>query len=134
VIVDPRRVALEPVTGEDSLDAVERLTPEVCFAEADGWPKSYFHSPWPLSEDHYLVAFSFDPLPGMSSGESRDTRTGLYYFDRWGNLELLYRDPEASAMYPIPLTPRPVPPQVPGTLDPALARKASSWCRTCAAA
>ena len=28
----------------------------------------------------------------MSSGEGKDTRTGLYYFDRFGNLELLYRD------------------------------------------
>lgn len=119
VIVDPQRVALDPGTGEDRFDAIEVLTPEVCFAEADGWPKSYFHSPWPLSEDYYLVAFSFDPLPGMSSGESRDTRTGLYYFDRWGNLELLYRDPDGSAMYPIPLAARPAPPALPSALDPA---------------
>ena len=47
----------------------------------------------------------------MSSGEKRDTRTGLYYFDRFGNLELLYRDAEASCMYPIPLEPRPSPPR-----------------------
>ncbi|HOW65858.1 MAG TPA: hypothetical protein P5186_15140 [Candidatus Paceibacterota bacterium] len=117
VLVDPRRVSLEPDTGEDSLDSIERLTPEICFPEADGWPKSYFHSPWPLSEDHFLVAFSLDPLPGMSSGEKNDTRTGLYYFDRWGNLELLYRDPSASAMYPIPLAPRPTPPSLPSMLN-----------------
>lgn len=117
VLLDPRKIALDPGTGEDDLRAIERLTPEVCFAEADGWPKSYFHAPWPLSEQRYLVGFSFDPLPGMSSGESRDTQTGLYYFDRWGNLELLYRDPEASAMYPVPLTPRPVPPRLPSALD-----------------
>lgn len=120
VIVDPRRVALDSATGEDAFDAVEAVTPEVCFAEADGWPKSYFHSPWPLSEDQYLVSFSFDPLPGMSSGEPRDTRTGLYYLDRWGNLELLYRDPESPAMYPVPLAPRPAPPVVPSLLDEGL--------------
>ncbi len=34
---------------------------------------------------------------------------GLYVYDRFGNLELLYRDPELSSMYPIPLTPRPRP-------------------------
>ena len=120
VLVDPLKVSLDPETGEDALTSIELLTPEVCFAESDGWPKSYFHGPWPLSEDYYLVAFSFDPLPGMSAGEERDTRTGLYYFDRWGNLELLYRDPGASAMYPIPLAPRAAPPIIPEALDPQL--------------
>lgn len=120
VIVDPQRAALDPETGEDRLEDIEVLTPEVCFAEAAGWPKSYFHSPWPLSKDWFLVAFSHEPLPGMSSGESRDTRTGLYYLDRAGNLELLYRDPEASSMYPIPLAPRPAPPAFASTLDPTL--------------
>jgi hypothetical protein len=120
VLLDPRRAALDPQSGEDKLDSIEVLTPEVCFPESQGWPKSYFHSPWPLSEDQYLVSFSFDPLPGMSSGMSQDTRTGLYYFDRFGNLELLYRAPEISCMYPIPLTPRPAPPVRISSLDPAL--------------
>ena len=67
-----------------------------------------------------LVSFSFDPLPGMSSGERGDTRTGLYYFDRLGHLELLYRDPAISSMYPIPLAPRPRPPAVASALDAGL--------------
>jgi hypothetical protein len=117
VIVDPARVKLDPRTGEDDFSSLDVLTPEVCFAEATGWPKSYFHSPWPLSENHFLVSFSFDPLPGMSSGEQRDTHTGLYYFDRWGNLELLYRDDDASSMYPVPLVARPKPPVIPGATD-----------------
>jgi hypothetical protein len=121
VVLNPNRVALDPKSGEDLFDSIEKLTPEICFPEAPGcWPKSWFHSPWPLSENYFLAAFSHDPLPGMSSGEKRDTRTGLYYFDRFGNLELLYRDPDASAMYPVPLAPRPVPPVIPGALDPAL--------------
>lgn len=111
VMLDPRRIGLEPGSGEDSFAAIEALTPEVTYPEANGWPASYFHSPWPLAENYLLVAFSFDPLPGMSSGELRDTRTGLYYFDRFGNLELLYRDAEASCMYPVPLAPRPSPPR-----------------------
>lgn len=57
----------------------------------------------------------------MTSGEKRDTRTGLYYFDRWGHLELLYRDAESSAMYPTPLIARPRPPVVPSTLSSDLA-------------
>jgi hypothetical protein len=112
VLLDPKRARLDPKSGEDLFEGVEKLTPEVCFPEADGWPKSYFHSPWPLSEDCYLVSFSFDPLPGMNSGETKDTRTGLYYFDRFGNLELLYRDPAISSMYPIPLAPRARPPVI----------------------
>jgi hypothetical protein len=120
VLLDPRRARLDAQSGEDSLDAVEVLTPEVCFPESTGWPKSFFHSPWPLSEDAFLVAFSFDPLPGMSSGEGHDTRTGLYYFDRHGNLELLHREPAISSMYPIPLKARPRPPVPVAATSPAL--------------
>ncbi len=120
VLLDPRRTGFDPREGEDRLDAVEVLTPEICFPESDGWPKSWFHSPWPLSEEAFLVSFSFDPLPGMSSGESRDTRTGLYYFDRFGNLELLYRDEAISSMYPLPLAPRTPPPVIPSVLDETL--------------
>ncbi len=120
VLLDPRRTRFDPATGEDSFDPIQVLTPEICFPESDGWPKSYFHSPWPLSENTFLVSFSFDPLPGMSSGETRDTRSGLYYFDRLGNLELLYYDPAISSMYPIPLRPRPTPPVLASHRDPHL--------------
>lgn len=117
VLLDPDRVTLDPETGEDRLDGVEVLTPEVCFAEAPGWPGSYFHSPWPLSEDFFLVAFSFDPLPGMGPDVKEDTETGLYLFDRFGNLELLYRNIGISAMYPIPLEARDMPPAITSTID-----------------
>ena len=120
VVVDPARVSLEENTGEDNFDALEILTPEVCFPEAPGWPKSYFHSPWPLSENYFLVAFSFEPLPGMGPRVEKDTETGIYLFDRFGNLELLYRDEGISCMYPVPLQERPTPPVVPSTLDPSL--------------
>ena len=118
---DPRRAKLDPQTGEDCLDSIERLTPEVCFPETPNqWPKSYFNSPWPLSDTHFLVSFSFEPLPGMSSGYQQDAKTGIYYFDRFGNLELLYRDPELSCTGPMPLAPRPKPPEMPSTPDPEL--------------
>jgi len=120
VILDAASAELDPTTGEDQFDAIEVLTPEVCFPEAPGWPNSYFHSPWPVSENYFLVAFSFDPLPGMGPGVKEDTHTGLYYFDRFGNLELLYRDPDISCMYPIPLGRRAVPSAIPSTLDSSL--------------
>ncbi len=110
VLVDPDKCRLDATTCEDRFDSVEVLTPEVCFPEGVGWPKSWFHSPWPLSEKYFLVAFSFEPLPGMGPKVEKDHYTGLYYFDRFGNMELLYRDAEFSSMYPIPLSPRPKPP------------------------
>ncbi len=121
VLFDPAKAAFDPVTGEDDFVSIEALTPEVCFPETpDVWPESYYHSPWPLSENYFLVSFSFDPLPGMSALTEEDTETGLYLFDRFGNLELLYRQPGISSMYPIPLTPRPAPPALPSRLDPGL--------------
>jgi hypothetical protein len=117
VIFDPAREKLDPLTGQDRFESIEVLTPEVCFPEAPGWPGSYFHSPWPLSENYFLVAFSFEPLPGMGPGVKQDTQTGIYYFDRFGNLELLYRDPDISCMYPVPLARRSVPPVIPSKLD-----------------
>lgn len=117
VVLDPYRIALDPETGQDSFDSIDVLTPEVCFPEAPGWPGSYFHSPWPLSENYFLISFSFDPLPGMGPNVKRDTETGIYYFDRFGNMELLYREKGISSMYPIPLESRPMPPAVHGALD-----------------
>ncbi|UCG49687.1 MAG: hypothetical protein JSU94_07870 [Phycisphaerales bacterium] len=117
VVLDPLREKLDGRTGEDGFEGIEVLTPEVCFPEAPGWPKSYFHSPWPLSEKYFLVSFSFDPLPGMGPGVKEDTRTGLYYFDRFGNMELLYRDGDISCMYPIPMAPRPAPAVIASSLD-----------------
>jgi len=117
VIFNPAREKLDFKTGQDRFDSIEVLTPEICFPEAPGWPGSYCHSPWPLSENYFLVAFSFEPLPGMGPKVKKDTYTGIYYFDRFGNMELLYRDPDISCMYPLLLIPRPAPPKIPSTLE-----------------
>ena len=114
VVLDPSRTTYDPTSGEDRFDSLEQLTPEVCFAEAEGWHKSYFYSPWPLSENYFLVSFSHDPLPGGYTGVHRDTETGIYYFDRFGNFELLYRKNGISSVYPIPLMPRFKPPVLAG--------------------
>jgi len=47
----------------------------------------------------------------------RDTYTALYYCNRFGNLELPYRDPVISCMYPIPFARRSAPPEIPPTLE-----------------
>jgi hypothetical protein len=119
VVLDPSRAGLEP-GGKDRFESLEQLTPEVCFAEAEGWPKSFFYSPWPLAEGYFLVAFSHDPLCGGYTGHYRDSETGLYYMDRFGNLELLYRREGISSVYPIPLAARAAPPVVAEAVEPRL--------------
>ncbi len=102
-------VLFDPAVGCDGKDPITRLTPEVRFPETEGWPASYYANPWPLSEDFYLVAWSPQPIRKQGK-KAAGNATGIYLYDRWGNLELLYRDPKISTLYPIPLRARPKPP------------------------
>ncbi|UCC96691.1 MAG: discoidin domain-containing protein, partial [Phycisphaerales bacterium] len=98
--------------GTEGSGPLIRLTPEVCFPEADGWPEAYYANPYPLSEDYYLAAWSDRRLPPhQGSTPVTDRRNpvnalGLYVADAFGNLELIYRDPAISSMYPTPVRPR----------------------------
>lgn len=104
-------VLLDAHRAADGEAAMTRLTPEVCFPEAEGWPQTYFGGPFPLSENHYLTAWSAQPLPpgtphpdwGMP-GPANDL--GLYLFDAFGNLNLIYRDPEIGSETPLPIRQR----------------------------
>ena len=115
-------VLLDPGCAFDGEAAMTRLTPEVAFPESEGWPQTYFTSPYPLSEEHYLTAWSAAPLPpgtprphwGMP-GPPNDL--GLYLFDAFGSLELLYRDREISSECPLPIRSRPKPPTVSSLVD-----------------
>jgi len=109
-------VLLDPDRDVDGEAALTRLTPEVCFPESEGWPQCYYANPWPLSEDFYLVSWSDQPLLGEGSSNPLNAR-GLYLYDAYGNLELLYRDPELSCWWPMPLRGRPRPPVRPTKAD-----------------
>jgi len=92
-----------------------RLTPEVCFPEAEGWPRCYYAAPYPLSEQHFLVGWSDRRLPAHNLMRIDDPANpgnamGLYIYDAFGNLSLLYRDPNISSMYPIAVRARQNPP------------------------
>ena len=102
---------LDAGKGFDGDGPMTRLTPEVPFPEIEAWPSTYFANPYPLSEDHYLVTWSDKPLtnPGDPAGTAA---MGIYLFDRFGNLNLIYRDPTISSMYPLPIRPRPKPPEL----------------------
>ncbi len=106
-------VMLDPSQGIEDQTPLTRLTPEVPFPETEQNVGHYFANPWPLSEDLYLVSWATQPLP--PHGRILDERNpvaaqGIYLLDRWGNLELLYRDPQLSSVTPIPVRPRLRPP------------------------
>ena len=115
-------VLLDRTKGTEYEEPLTRLTPEVCFPETEGSPKSYYANPWPLSEDYFLTAWSDQPLPIHQYMAPEDRRnppnaTGIYLYDRFGNLILLHRDLEISSMYPIPIRPRPRPVTLPDQVD-----------------
>ena len=97
---------LDAAVDPNSLAAVTRITPGP-FPEAEGGPvPEYYESPWPLSEQLFLVAYSRDRL--IFEGEhgrnpNPDNALGLYLLDAAGNRELLYRDPHLGSTSPIPL-------------------------------
>ncbi len=107
---------LDPSKGNEGEKPLTRLTPEVPFPETEAWHDTYYANPYPLSEDFYLVAWSTHKLPPHAgSTQIKDDRNptnalGLYLCDRFGNLELLYRDEHLSSMNPIPVRPRRKPP------------------------
>ncbi len=128
-LLDTTKVKYDPKTSEDTLDCLERLTPDIAFPETIV-PNTnnklayvsdhYYYSPYPLSEDFYLVAYSHDPNGGYlaqkgygykgTCGQPYSAgKLGLYYRDRFGNMELMYEDPQISCRYPIQLKERPVP-------------------------
>ena len=109
-------VLLDRSRGTEEQEPIVRLTPEVPFPETEAWADSYYVNPWPLSEEHYLVAWSDRRLPPHcrvdDSPQNPPNATGLYLYDAFGNLTLLYRDPAISSSCPIPVKPRPRPPVI----------------------
>ncbi len=115
-------VLLDPNMGAEYERPIKRLSPEVLFPETEGWPETYYAGPHPLSEEHYLVSWSDRRLPAhrlMPPDDPRNPRNalGLYLYDAFGNLTLLYRDPEISSMNPIPIRPRRRPPALTHLVD-----------------
>jgi hypothetical protein len=113
---------LDRTVGTEGSEPITRLTPEVCFPETEGWPEHFYANPYPLSEQFFLVSWSDRKLPPHTLCAIDDPRNpanaqGIYLYDAFGNLELLYRDPNISAMYPLPIRPRTAPPAIPSLVD-----------------
>ena len=69
------------------------------------WPK--FLHPYPLSEEHFLVASK--PRP--------DSLWGIYLVDTFDNMLLIKDEPGYALLEPIPLKSQPTPPVVPDNVD-----------------
>ncbi|MDO5553070.1 MAG: hypothetical protein Q4G68_04865 [Planctomycetia bacterium] len=131
-IFDPGKAKYDPATLEDTLDCIEHITPDIPFPETpvpDATDQfhyvsdHYYYSPYPLSENYFLTAYSHDANGGYlarydygyrgTCGEPFTAgKLGLYYRDRFGNLELLYQDETVSCRYPIQVKSRPRPPVI----------------------
>ena len=101
VLIDQR------LPDDGATSQITRLTPDTPFPEAEGGTRQVrrhmrYGTPWPLSEDDYLCAY-----------DEQAKSHGIYWIDRYGNRELIYRDPAIPCLSPIPLRPRPEPPAVP---------------------
>ena len=108
VLLDPRR-------GTDEPSAMLRLTPEVPWPESEAWPGSDHAAPYPLSEDFFLVVEQRalgDRVSATGIVGGQGQCPGLYLLDRFGNLQLLHRDPQFSSTDATPVRPRPRPPTV----------------------
>ncbi len=136
-------ILLDVSKGIDGLNPITRLTADVLFPESESpvqhwhapagvttqpqvpveqrrWPGHCYRTPYPLSADCFLAAYSYDELVG-EAGANKTNMFGIYLVDRFGNRELLYRDLSIASLWPTPLRPR-VRPQVrPSAIDPASA-------------
>lgn len=112
-------VLLDRNRGTEKADPIVRLTPEVPFPETEAWENSYYANPYPLSEQYCLVGWSNRRLPPHRREDRVEhnptNAMGIYLYDAFGNLNLLYRDPDISCGHPIPVRTRPRPPVYPNT-------------------
>jgi len=101
--------------GPNEASALERVTPVRYVETSDQQPDNgWYDCPYPLDERTFLVSYSLD------ISETETTGYGIYLLDAYGGRELIYRDPELSALFPTPLGPRPVPAPVPKVSDATL--------------
>lgn len=92
-------IMIDPDVEDDDRNAtITNLTSRL----NGGYPESSgggtrFATPYPLSEDLYMCVYSED---------QGATKYGIYLLDSSQNLRLVYRDPNISALSPIPVKPR----------------------------
>ena len=83
-----------------------------------------FRDPWPLDWNRFLVAHK----PRGFGPRYTHNGYGLYLLDSTGKVSPFYIDRGISCWQPVPLEPRPVPPILRSSINPALAAKKMAEC------
>jgi len=98
-IIDPSRGRQE-TSGVTLVAPVQTLSGTIKI-DRYGQNGDQWQYPYPLDEENYLVTF-------RPNGEKR---FGIYFMNNKGERVLLASDPAVSCNQPVPLAPRPIPPQ-----------------------
>ena len=135
-------ILLDVTRGVDGLDPITRLTPDALFPESEvpvaklgpgrlaragrraagaaaapsrqvRWPGHCYRTPYPALRDVLPRRLQLRRADRRAGRRTRPDMFGLYLVDAFGNKELLYRDPEISSLWPVPLRPRARPPVLP---------------------
>jgi len=122
VIVNPQ------TDDDDAMAPVKLITPDERFPESEyGYycREASYATPWPLSETYYLCVFGYPEKPTDKAPSGADSKLsvenyGIYLLDAFGNMELLYRDPNIASLSPLPLKSRLAPPVIPDLVRPYL--------------
>ncbi|MFV2068108.1 MAG: hypothetical protein ACC645_14130 [Pirellulales bacterium] len=87
--------------GPNVAEGMQRITPVRFVETPDRQPHNgWYDCPFPLDEKYFLVSYTF-------SQQETDTRNyAIYLLDLYGGKELIYRDEELSALFPILIQPR----------------------------
>ncbi|MCH5373081.1 MAG: hypothetical protein JJ992_03830, partial [Planctomycetes bacterium] len=122
-------VTIDPQVGINDAGAIRIVTPGVAPQEGPmaGAPVSgggppdrggVYQTPWALSDTCFLASYSY-------SSDKRANGFAVYLIDVHGNKELVARDLVYSCAFPMPIRPRPRPPQVANVAQPS---KQSATC------
>ena len=110
-------ITIDTTVGENGPGPIRRITPEIPFFEAEaGRIQGCYSTPWPITEDLFLAAYSPDVLPRQ--GRTPSDTFAIYLVDSFGGRELIYKG-ATSCFSPTPLRPRPAPASRPSSLPPA---------------
>ncbi len=107
ILIDPT------VVDDGEMSCIRRITPEQPFAETEAGnarSSGAYATAWPISEKYFLCVYD-----GRANGRYNVPsvrRYSIVLLDVFGNKTRLYTHPTISCLDPIPLGPRPVPPQL----------------------
>ena len=126
ILIDTRK-------GEDGLQALTRVTPEIPFPESEGWKEGgYYAAPYPVNDTLFFASYAPDSYEGGGYGWSHGWPTnnsfGIWLVDTLGGRERIYQDPAIGTFTPIPIRKTARPPIIPSFLPPAATAPATGVC------